>query len=84
LPYIKKRKFTARRKPLIRSPRFQLPKGTHIDYKNITLIQKYVSDRGKIIARRITGLTAKQQRELTISIKHARFLALLSAGGVKK
>lgn len=48
-----------------------------IDYKDVDLLRKYITERGKILPRRITGLTAKQQRDMTRSIKRARFLALL-------
>ncbi|MBD2182902.1 MULTISPECIES: 30S ribosomal protein S18 [Oscillatoriophycideae] len=48
-----------------------------IDYKDVDLLRKFVTERGKILPRRITGLTAKQQRDLTIAIKRARILALL-------
>lgn len=48
-----------------------------IDYKDVDLLKKFVTERGKILPRRITGLTAKQQRDLTKSIKRARILALL-------
>jgi small subunit ribosomal protein S18 len=48
-----------------------------IDYKDIDLLRKFVTERGKILPRRITGLTAKQQRDLTLAIKRARILALL-------
>ncbi len=48
-----------------------------IDYKDVDLLRKFVTERGKILPRRITGLTAKQQRNLTTSIKRARILALL-------
>ena len=48
-----------------------------IDYKDVDLLRKFVTERGKILPRRITGLTAKQQRDLTQSIKRARLLALL-------
>ncbi|NET35199.1 MAG: 30S ribosomal protein S18 [Cyanothece sp. SIO1E1] len=48
-----------------------------IDYKDVDLLRKFVTERGKILPRRITGLTAKQQRDLTKSIKRARTLALL-------
>jgi small subunit ribosomal protein S18 len=48
-----------------------------IDYKNVELLQKFITERGKILPRRITGLTAKQQRELTQAIKRARIVALL-------
>lgn len=46
-------------------------------YSDVTSLQKFVSDRGKIIGRTRTGLCAKHQRRLTIAIKHARHLALL-------
>lgn len=48
-----------------------------IDYKDVDLLRKFITERGKILPRRITGLTAKQQRALTRSIKRARILALL-------
>jgi len=64
--------------------RFQLPKDADIDYKNFTLLQKYLNERGKIVPRRISGVTAKEQRQLAISIKRARHLALLTSGGIKK
>ncbi len=51
--------------------------GEPIDYKDVDLLRKYVTERGKILPRRITGLTAKQQRDLTQAIKRARILALL-------
>jgi small subunit ribosomal protein S18 len=51
--------------------------GEPIDYKDIDLLRKFITERGKILPRRITGLTAKQQRDLTKAIKRARFLALL-------
>ncbi|ELR96501.1 30S ribosomal protein S18 [Gloeocapsa sp. PCC 73106] len=48
-----------------------------IDYKDLELLRKFITERGKILPRRITGLTAKQQRDLTVAIKRARMLALL-------
>jgi small subunit ribosomal protein S18 len=51
--------------------------GQPIDYKDVDLLRKYITERGKIFPRRITGFTAKQQRELTKSIKRARQMALL-------
>ena len=48
-----------------------------IDYKNIKLLKKYVSENGKIIPSRVTNVSQKKQRELSISIKRARNLALL-------
>ncbi|MCR5103712.1 MAG: 30S ribosomal protein S18 [Eubacterium sp.] len=48
-----------------------------IDYKDVNLLKKYVSERGKILPRRITGNCAKHQRELTVAIKRARQVALI-------
>ncbi len=48
-----------------------------IDYKDVELLRRFVTERGKILPRRITGLTAQQQRDLTRSIKRARLIALL-------
>lgn len=48
-----------------------------IDYKDIRLLQRYVSERGKIVPRRITSVSSKKQRELAKAIKRARFLALM-------
>jgi small subunit ribosomal protein S18 len=48
-----------------------------IDYKDVKLLQRYISERGKIVPSRITAVSAKKQRELAKAIKRARFLALL-------
>ena len=48
-----------------------------IDYKDTKLLQKYISERGKIAPSRITSVSMKKQRELSEAIKRARFLALL-------
>ena len=48
-----------------------------IDYKNIKLLKKYVSENGKILPSRITSVSLKKQRELSLSIKRARNLALI-------
>ena len=48
-----------------------------IDYKNIRLLKKYVSENGKILPSRITNVSQKKQRELSVSIKRARNLALI-------
>ena len=48
-----------------------------IDYKDVRLLQRYISERGKIIPSRITAVCAKKQRELAIAIKRARYLGLL-------
>ncbi len=49
----------------------------YIDYKDAKKLQKFISDQGKIIPRRITGLSAKQHRELVKAIKRARQIAVL-------
>ena len=51
--------------------------GDPIDYKDVDLLKKFITDRGKILPRRLTGLTAKQQRDLTSAVKRARIVALL-------
>ena len=48
-----------------------------IDYKDLRLLQRFVSERGKIVPSRITAVSAKKQRELARAIKRARFLSLL-------
>ena len=48
-----------------------------VDYKNIKLLKKYISENGKILPSRITSVSQKKQRELSLSIKRARNLALL-------
>jgi small subunit ribosomal protein S18 len=48
-----------------------------IDYKDVKLLQRYISERGKIVPSRITAVSSKKQRELARAIKRARFLALL-------
>ncbi|EAG3125524.1 30S ribosomal protein S18 [Listeria monocytogenes] len=50
---------------------------THIDYKDVELLKKFVSERGKILPRRVTGTSAKYQRKLTVAIKRSRQMALL-------
>ena len=51
--------------------------GDPIDYKDVDLLKKLITERGKILPRRLTGLTAKQQRDLTNAVKRARIVALL-------
>ena len=47
----------------------------YIDYKDVKLLQKYITEQGKIIPKRITGTSSKYQRELAIAIKRARHMA---------
>ena len=56
---------------------FCIDKVTDIDYKEVSKVRKFVSERGKILPRRISGNCAKHQRELTQAIKRARNIALL-------
>ena len=56
---------------------FCVDKVENIDYKDIARLRRYMSDRGKILPRRVTGTCARHQRELTVAIKRARHLALL-------
>lgn len=51
--------------------------GEPIDYKDVELLRKFVTERGKILPRRITNLTSQQQKQLTTAIKQARYLSLL-------
>ncbi|AGK99565.1 30S ribosomal protein S18 [Clostridium pasteurianum] len=56
---------------------FCMDKADHIDYKDINKLRKYITERGKILPRRISGNCAKHQRMLTESIKRSRNIALL-------
>lgn len=56
---------------------FTVNKIQHIDYKDLDLLRKFISERGKILPRRVTGTKAKYQRALTIAIKRSRQMALL-------
>ena len=49
----------------------------YIDYKDVELLKRYISEKGKILPRRVTGTCAKHQRTLTIAIKRARIMGLL-------
>ena len=57
--------------------RLTVDRVVYIDYKDVTTLKHYITERGKIIPRRITGATAKHQRMLTRAIKLARQIALL-------
>lgn len=56
---------------------FCVDKVESIDYKDVARLRRYISDRAKILPRRVTGTCARHQRELTVAIKRARHLALL-------
>ena len=56
---------------------FCVDKVENIDYKDIARLRRYMSERGKIRPRRVTGTCARHQRDLTVAIKRARHLALL-------
>ncbi len=49
----------------------------YIDYKDVKLLQKFITEQGKIIPKRVTGTSSKYQRQLTLAIKRARHMALL-------
>jgi len=69
-----------RRRPMHRRRKvcvFCSDENQKIDYKDANLLRKYISERGKILPRRITGTCAKHQRELTTAIKRARQVALI-------
>jgi len=70
----------AARRPFCRrreSCPFSGPNAPKIDYKDVKLLQRFVSERGKIVPSRITAVSTKKQRELAQAIKRARFLGLL-------
>ncbi|MGI6114705.1 MULTISPECIES: 30S ribosomal protein S18 [Clostridia] len=65
------------RRPRRKVCKFCVDKVQHIDYKDVSSLRNYVSERGKILPRRMTGNCAKHQRQLAIAIKRARIVALL-------
>ncbi len=69
----RRRSFFRRRK----SCPFAGPKAPKIDYKDVKLLSRFISERGKIVPSRITAVSAKKQRELARAIKKSRFLALI-------
>nr|YP_009437040.1 ribosomal protein S18 [Grammatotheca bergiana]ATG27416.1 ribosomal protein S18 [Grammatotheca bergiana] len=69
-PFLKSKRSFRRRLPPIQS-------GDRIDYRNMSLISRFISDQGKILSRRVNKLTLKQQRLMTSAIKQARILSLL-------
>lgn len=76
----------AAKKPMRKVPRrkvcaFCLDKATEIDYKDTAKLKKFVTEKGKILPRRMTGVCAKHQRLLASAIKRARLVALLPFKG---
>jgi small subunit ribosomal protein S18 len=70
----------AARRPFFRRRKscpFSGPNAPKIDYKDTRLLQRFISERGKIVPSRITAVSTKKQRELAQAIKRARYLALL-------
>lgn len=67
----------AQRRPRKKVCAFCVDKAEHIDYKDVAKLRRYLSERSKIVPRRVTGTCARHQRELTIAIKRARQIALL-------
>jgi small subunit ribosomal protein S18 len=65
------------RKPRRKYCAFCKDKVEYIDYKDINLLRRFTSDRGKIRPRRVTGTCAQHQRDLSVAIKRAREIALL-------
>lgn len=70
---IKRRKSYRRQKVC----KFCVDKVEHVDYKDVRRLRSFVTDRGRIIPRRISGTCAPHQRELTVAVKRARNIALL-------
>tara|TARA_B100000989_G_C19508832_1_gene457866 strand:+ start:1305 stop:1577 length:273 start_codon:yes stop_codon:yes gene_type:complete len=83
---MKKKKYNSKREEKSNSPfenkkrfcPFSQPGSPKIDYKDIRLLSRYISEKGKIIPSRITGVSRKKQKELAKAIKRARFLSLMS------
>ncbi|GAA4980861.1 30S ribosomal protein S18 [Kineococcus glutinatus] len=65
------------RKPKKKQNPLKAAKIEAVDYKDTTLLRKFISDRGKIRARRVTGVSVQEQREIAKAIKNAREMALL-------
>jgi small subunit ribosomal protein S18 len=78
----KSRSTKRRRKPVFDNRRrkrivYRFKDDEFVDYKDVALLRKFMSDRGKIRSRRVTGLSEKRQREVATAIKNAREMALL-------
>lgn len=66
-----------RRKARKKSCQFCIDKADHIDYKEIAKLRRFLTERAKILPRRMSGNCAKHQRQMTLAIKRARHIALL-------
>lgn len=55
----------------------QMCAGRSVDYKDVSVISRYINDKGKILPRRLSGACAKHQRHIAMQVKHARFMALI-------
>ena len=83
---MKKNKYKSRKEEKSNSPfenkkkfcPFSQPGSPVIDYKDIRLLSRYITEKGKIVPSRITGVSSKKQKELAKAIKRARFLPLIS------
>ena len=78
----KTRSTKRRRRPAFDSRRrkrivYRFKETEFVDYKDVALLRKFMSDRGKIRSRRVTGLSEKRQRQVSTAIKNAREMALL-------
>ncbi len=85
----KTRNNTRRRRPVVDNRRrkrivYRFSEGDYVDYKDVALLRKFMSDRGKIRSRRVTGLSEKRQREVATAIKNAREMALLPYLGTRQ
>jgi small subunit ribosomal protein S18 len=65
------------RRPRRKVCQFCVDKVDHIDYKDVAKLRRFITERGKILPRRISGNCAKHQRQVTVAIKRARNIALL-------
>jgi len=73
----REKNYRPNRKPRRKVCAFCVDKVTEIDYKDTAKLRKFISERAKILPRRVTGTCAKHQRQLTSAIKRARVIALL-------
>lgn len=74
---VKRPQFSGKRMPKKKVCQFCVDKVDAIDYKDVAKLKKYVTEKGKMIPRRMTGVCAKHQRFLSDAIKRARVMALL-------